>query len=62
MEAARTPTLASLIRTGSLKASSVTKRDMVKPMPARVPAPDSCPQVTPSGRDALPLRMISQLA
>ncbi len=46
-EAARIPTLAAVMSASLSKARSLTKSDMVKPIPARQPAPTTWVHVTP---------------
>ena len=47
IEAAKMDNFASLIKSGSEKANSVIKMDMVKPMPARTEQPNNSDQVMP---------------
>lgn len=47
IEAAKMDNFASLIKSGSEKANSVIKMDMVKPMPARTEQPNKSDQVMP---------------
>ena len=55
------PTLAAVMSVSLSKARSLTKSDMVKPIPARQPAPTTWAQVTPAGSRPLPLRTTNQL-
>lgn len=50
-EAISTLTLAISCTAASLKANRAIKTDMVKPIPANIPAPISCDHDTPSGRE-----------
>ena len=60
IEAAKMDNFASLIKSGSEKANSVIKMDMVKPMPARTEQPNKSDQVMPLPSFAHPVLTISR--
>jgi len=59
-EADKIPILARSEINGSAIASPVTNNDIVKPIPPKKPSPKTCFQLTPVGKDAIPITVDSQ--